>query len=209
MYLGMIVGAYGYAYFSPTIIAQLGYTSIHANLLSTPPWAAAFVFAMSVAISSDYLAHRFIFALTCILIAMIGFIVLLVPNLPTSVYYGSLFLAAPGAYAAMPIIVCWFNTNLGGHLKRSVGSAWQIGFGNIGGIIATYVFLPDTAPRFVWGKSVCIGFLGLAVLSTVIYFVGCAWENKRRDERVCGPSYLSEEEMNRLGDAHPDFRYIL
>ena len=209
MYLGMIVGAYGYAYFSPTIIAQLGYTSIHANLLSTPPWAAAFVFSMTVAIFSDYLAHRFIFALTCILIAMTGFIVLLVPILHTSVYYCSLFLAVTGAYTAMPIIVCWYNTNLGGHLKRSVGSAWQVGFGNIGGIIATYVFLPDKAMRFVLGKSVCIGFLGLAVVSTVTYFVGCAWENKRRDNRVGGHSLLTEEEMSRLGDAHPDFRYIL
>ena len=184
----------GYAYFSPTIIEQLGYTSIRANLLSTPPWAIAFVFSMTVAIFSDYLAHRFIFALTCILIAMIGFIVLLVPNLRTPVYYGSLFLAAPGAYTAMPIIVCWFNTNLGGHLKRSVGSAWQVGFGNIGGIIATYVFLPNTAPRFVLGKSVCIGFLGLAVVSSVIYFVGCTWENKKRHRAAGEPSHLNEEE---------------
>jgi MFS family permease len=204
----MIVGAYGYAYFSPTIISQLGYTAVRANLLSTPPWAVAFVFAMTIATISDYVAHRFLFAITCIIIAMIGFIVLLVPDMRNSVYYGALFLAAPGAYTAMPIIVCWFNTNLGGHLKRSVGSAWQVGFGNIGGIIAVYVFLPATAPRFVLGKSVCIGFFGLAIISTVIYYFGCAWENRRRDRRV-GRTDLSEEEMSRLGDSHPDFRFML
>jgi peptidoglycan/LPS O-acetylase OafA/YrhL len=164
---------------------------------------------MTVAVFSDYLAHRFLFVLVCIIIAMIGFIVLVVPGLRTSVYYGSLFLAAPGAYTAMPIIVCWFNTNLGGHLKRSVGSAWQIGFGNIGGIIATYVFLPNSAPRYNLGKSVCIGFLGMAIISCVIYFFGCTWDNKRRDRRVGGHSHLSGEEMSRLGDAHPHFRYIL
>jgi hypothetical protein len=204
----MIVGAYGYAYFSPTIISQLGYTAVRANLLSTPPWAVAFVFAMTIATISDYVAHRFLFAVTCIIIAMIGFIVLLVPDMRNSVYYGALFLAAPGAYTAMPIIVCWFNTNLGGHLKRSVGSAWQVGFGNIGGIIAVYVFLPGTAPRYVLGKSVCIGFFGLAIISTVIYYFGCAWENRRRDRRV-GRTDLSEEEMSRLGDSHPDFRFML
>jgi hypothetical protein len=200
----------GYAYFSPTIIQQLGYTSIHANLLSTPPWAAAFAFAMTIAIISDYLAHRFIFALIPTLIAIIGFIILLIPNLRSSIYYGSLFLAAAGAYTAMPVIVCWYNTNLGGHHKRSVGSAWQVGFGNIGGIIATYVFLPSTAPRYVLGKSICLGFMGLCIASMVVYFLGCLWQNKRRDRTARrGYSHLSDEEMSRLGDAHPDFRYIL
>ena len=32
-----------------------------------------------------------------------------------------------GAYTAMPIVVCWFNLNLGGHHRRAVGSGWQIG----------------------------------------------------------------------------------
>lgn len=140
---------------------------------------------------------------------MISFIVLPVPNLQTSVYYCSLFLAAPGAYAAMLIIVCWFNINLGGHLKRLVGSSWQIGFGNIDGIIVTYVFLPNTGPRFASGKSVCVGFLGLAAASGVIYFVGCRRENRRRDNRASAHSHVNEEEMSRLGDGHPDFRYVL
>jgi hypothetical protein len=187
----------------------LGYTAVHANLLSVPPWAAAFVFAMVIAFVSDRVAHRFLFAELCIVIALIGFSVLVSPGLRTSVYYGALFLAAPGAYSAMPIIVCWYNTNLGGHLKRSVGSAWQVGFGNIGGIIAVYVFLPNTAPRYVLGKSICIGFLGLAIISCFVYWVGCQWENKRRNNRTGTGHILSEEEMSRLGDDHPDFRFIL
>jgi hypothetical protein len=27
----------------------------------------------------------------------------------------------------MPITICWFNMNLGGHHRRAIGSAWQIG----------------------------------------------------------------------------------
>jgi len=205
----MLISQLGYAYFSPTIIAELGYTSVRANLLSTPPWAAAFIFAMTIAFISDRLAHRFLFAETCILIALTGFAVLLAPGLRTATYYGALFLIATGAYTAMPIIVCWFNTNLGGHLKRSVGSAWQVGFGNIGGIIAVYVFLPNTAPRFVLGKSVCIGFLVLAIVSCFVYWVGCQWENRRRDKRRARGPNLSEEEMSRSGDDNPGFRFIL
>lgn len=47
--------------------------------------------------------------------------------------YAALFLITCGTYSAMPIIVCWFTMNLGGHHRRAVGSGWIIGFGNIGG----------------------------------------------------------------------------
>jgi len=202
----------GYAYFSPTIISSLGYVATHANLMSVPPWAAAFAFAMFMATASDYLAHRYIFALIPTLIAITGFAVLVSPSLANATYYGALFLAAAGSYTAMPIVVCWYNTNLGGHTKRSVGSAWQIGFGNIGGIIATYVFLSNTAPRFVLGKSVCIGFLGMGVLVITGYWAALRYENWRRDRRQglsAHEAHLSVEEMSRLGDGHPDFRFIL
>ena len=89
-----------------------------------------------------------------------------------------------------------------------MGSAWQIGFGNIGGIIAVYVFLPNTAPRFVLGKSVCIGFLVLAIVSCFIYWVGCQCENRRRHKRTDRGPNLSEE-MSRSGDDNPEFRFIL
>ena len=54
-----------------------------------------------------------------------------------------------------PIVVCWFNMNLGGHHRRSVGSAWQVGFGNIGGIIAVFAFVAADAPLYVKGYSIC------------------------------------------------------
>ena len=41
MYFGLIVPAYSYAYFSPTIIKSFGYTPIQTQLHSVPPWAAA------------------------------------------------------------------------------------------------------------------------------------------------------------------------
>jgi hypothetical protein len=48
MYFGLIVPAYGYAYFSPGIIQDFGYSPIQTQLHSVPPWAAAFGFAMLI-----------------------------------------------------------------------------------------------------------------------------------------------------------------
>ncbi len=44
----------------------------------------------------------------------------------TAAEYGALFLVVTGTYSAMPVIVCWFTMNLGGHHRRAVGTAWQI-----------------------------------------------------------------------------------
>lgn len=221
MYFGLIVPCYGtqphycgsdvlgIAYFAPTIIKQLGYTSFRANILSAPPWAVAFVFAMLTATISDYFSHRFSFVIVSTLIGILGFILLLVPNLSAGLYYGSLFCAVAGTYAAMPITICWFLANLGGHHKRSVGSAWQIGFGNIGGIIVTYVFLPETAPRFVLGKAFCIACMVMCIVVCCVYFAGCLAENKRKDGRAVNGQDGKTEEGGKKGEEHPDFRFIL
>jgi len=126
MYFGLIVPAYGYAYFSPAIIRSFGYGQIQTQLHSVPPWAAAFVFAMIIAYISDRVRHRFLFAILPICIAITGFVMLLTIHDHPQAQYAALFLCAMGAYTAMPVIVCWFNMNLGGHHRRSVGSAWYV-----------------------------------------------------------------------------------
>lgn len=133
MYLGLIVPAYGYAYFAPGIIKGYGYGAIETQLHSVPPWAAAFGFAMLVAVLSDATKHRIGFAIGSILIAMTGFAILIAVHDNRRAEYAALCLVTMGTYTALPVVICWFNMNLGGHHRRSVGSAWQIGFGNIGG----------------------------------------------------------------------------
>lgn len=125
--------AYGYAYFAPTIIKSYGYSAIGTQLHSVPPWAAAFGLSMLVAVLSDRLRHRFLFTILPICIAIAGFAILMVEHHDHKLEYGALFLITSGTYSAMPVIVCWFTMNLGGHHRRAVGTGWIIGFGNIGG----------------------------------------------------------------------------
>lgn len=226
MYFGLIVPAYGYAYFSPSIIQGYGYSPIQTQLHSVPPWAAAFGFSMLVAYFSDRLKHRFLFAIFPICVCIAGFAILLAVHDNRSLQYAALFLVAMGAYTAMPVIVCWFNMNLGGHHRRAVGSAWQVGFGklscpflqpdmcltdttgNIGGIIATYSFLKKDAPKYTPGYSISIAFVCLSALSCSAYFVMCSMENRRRNKSVRNVG-LTEYEKTEMGDLSPDYRYLL
>ncbi|EIW60283.1 MFS general substrate transporter [Trametes versicolor FP-101664 SS1] len=210
MYFGLIVPAYGYAYFAPSIIQSLGNGMIRTQLLSVPPWACAFTLAMLTATVSDWTRMRFVFVLIPTAIALVGFIILLVVHDNAHLQYAALFLAAMGTYSAMPIIVCWFNTNLGGHHRRAVGTAFQVGFGNIGGIIAVFAFLTKDAPKYIPGYSICIAFICVSVLANTVYFLGVSWENRRRDKLQAQGAYdhLSQDEKKRMGDLNPDYRYF-
>ncbi|KAL2013562.1 hypothetical protein VTN00DRAFT_1087 [Thermoascus crustaceus] len=214
MYFGLIVPAYGYAYFAPTIIKSYGYGNITTQLYSIPPWAAAFGFSMMIAYLSDKLRHRFAFTLIPICVAIAGFAILLnVHGVERrSVQYGALFLVTSGSYSAMPVIVCWFAMNLGGHIRRSVGTAWQVGFGNIGGIIATYSFLQKDAKVYYRpGYIICISFICFSAASCIAYLVAVWLENRRRQRNVTvsSPAAVAEEQHQEelLGDLAPTYRY--
>jgi MFS family permease len=209
MYFGLIVPAYGYAYFAPGIIKSYGYDPIQTQLRSVPPWAAAFGFSLAVAYFSDKLRHRFAFAVFAICVAIAGFATLISIHDNTSVQYGALFLVTMGAYTAMPIVVCWFNMNLGGHHRRSVGSAWQVGFGNIGGIIAVFAFLKTDAPKYITGYSICLAFTSLSIMACIIYGAGCFFDNRKRDADAGHEHGLTAEEKTDLGDMSPDYRYLI
>ncbi len=208
MYFGLIVPAYGYAFFAPGIIRSYGFSQIGTQLHSVPPWAASFIFALVIAYFSDFFKHRFLFTLIPIAMSITGFAILLTTHKNTHLEYGALFLVTMGTYSALPVIVCWFNLNLGGHHRRAVGTAWQIGFGNIGGIIATYAFLAKDAPKYKPGYSICIGFACLSAAACCIYAVAVLAENRSRDKAATDLG-LTEFEKTEKGDLSPDYRYLL
>jgi hypothetical protein len=173
-----------------------------------PPWAAAFGWSMLTAAVSDRFRHRFFFVILNIFIAIAGFAILMCVHHSTHVQYGALFMITSGTYSAMPVIVCWFSMNLGGHHRRAVGTAWQIGFGNIGGIIASYSFAAaDAKTYFHKGYSICLSFICLSAASSIIYFFACLSQNRQREKSH--DVGLTDYEKTEMGDMSPDYRYML
>jgi hypothetical protein len=106
------------------------------------------------------------------------------------------------------VTIVWLNNNMGGHLKRGVSSALQIGLGNIGGIIASNIYLPKQKPRYPVGFGVSLCLIWLCGFSATIFLVLIRMENKKRDQgkrdhRLASPP----EELDNLGDDHPSFRF--
>ncbi|KAF3064097.1 putative transporter C11D3.18C [Daldinia childiae] len=207
MYFGLIVPAYGYAFFAPTIISTYHYDPIQTQLHSVVPWAASFGFSLLTAVLSDWMQHRAAFALAPLTLGLAAFGVLLRVHDNTPVQYAMLCFVTMSTYSVLPITVCWFSMNLGGHHRRAIGTGWQIGFGNIGGIIATFAFLNTDAPYFKNGYSICLGFTCLSGLASVLYLISIYRENQRRKKAVRDVG-LSDYEKSELGDLNPEFRYM-
>jgi MFS family permease len=209
-YFGLIIPSYGYAYFAATIIKEMGYSAVSANQHSVYPWLCAFVVINITAFFSDRARLRLPFFLGACVFAIAGLSMILAARDHPHVRYAGCFLTASGLYSAMPLVVCWAALNMGSHIRKSVGTAWQVGFGNIGGIIATFIFLSKDAPVYKPGLSVALAAVVFAMICAVAYFLVVKRANsvKQTDAYKEKFALKDEREQIMLGDRNPNFVYL-
>ena len=209
MYFGLTNTGYSTSFFTPTILKELGWTSLQAQVMSIPIYVVAFVATLIAAVCTDRLRHRFAFAIAGISIATIGYVILLAQKeVPVGGRYFAIYLVTAGGYVAQPIALVWLNNNLAGHYKRSAGAAMQIGFGNVAGIIASTIYVTKEAPKYPTGYGVSLALLWLSGLACTAFLFGLWVENKKRDQGGRdGRFNLPRAELENLGDDHPRFRF--
>ncbi len=124
------------------------------------------------------------------------------------VEYLAVFITSSGVFMVQPVIVIWLLTNLSGHYKRAIGLAFQVGWGNIGSIVASNIFITTQAPTFFTGYGVALGFIGVEAILAAAFLVGLKRENKKRERGGRDSRFaLPKDEAENLGDDHPDFRF--
>ena len=207
--MGVVNTGYSTSFFIPTILNELGWTAVQAQLLTIPIYVASFIIAIVMAVYTDRLRHRYAFIMVGILISTIGYVVLLTQkHVPLGAKYFALYLIVIGAYVAQPIVLVWVTNNMGGHYKRSINSAMQVGFGNVGGIIASNIFITEEAPLYLRGYTTSLGLLWMCGVGSTLLLIGMSRENKRRDNGERDYRYdFPLEEVDNLGDDHPRFRF--
>ena len=207
MYMGVVNTGYATSFFTPTIITELGFKAEAAQVRSIPIFIVAAVMCGITAWFTDRLRHRYAFCIIGICIATIGYAVLLCEaSVPVGARYAAIFLIVSGGYICQPVTIAWIQNCMGGHYKRSVSSAIMIGFGNIGGIIASNIFITSQAPRYPVGYGVSLGLIWMCALACTGLLLGLRAENKRRD-RGERDWRLETEDADNLGDDHPHFRF--
>lgn len=209
MYLGALNTGYATSFFIPSILRDMGWTSLMAQVMSIPIYIVAAVITIGTAYLSDKMKHRFGFVIGGCLIATVGYVILLAQrSVPVGGKYFALFAVTGGGFIAQPILIGWLSNNISGHYKKAIATAMQIGFGNCGGFVASNVFLSSESPFYLTGYATSLSLIWLCLISAVVLFLLLWSENRRReqggrDHRLA----LEYEELHNLGDDHPGFRF--
>ncbi|OAL17859.1 hypothetical protein AYO22_11203 [Fonsecaea multimorphosa] len=140
----LLISIYSYALFLPTIIHELGYSAVHAQLLTVPPNICGFVAILVLSTWSDKVKARGPFIVGGCILAIAGYIMLLAAESP-AVKYGGTFLIATGVYPGTPIVQGWLANNLAPHYVRATGIGFQVTVANCAAFIATFAYLSKDA----------------------------------------------------------------
>jgi len=145
------------------------------------------------------------------LTAITGFVMLIASDNPNVKYVGC-FLAASGIYPNVPQGVAWNGNNIGGSTKRGVGIAMHVGFGNLGGAIAGFIYRKQDAPHYRTGHGTLIGTICMSTALSIFMTLYLRRENARRDREYKKPEeYTTEEKLleREKGDNASFFRYTV
>lgn len=206
--MGVSTTGYSASFFIPTILTQLGWTAIRAQVMTIPIYIVAAFVTCIFAVCSDIIKHRYAFIILGCVVSIIGYAILLnTRSITVPIRYMALFFVTSGGFIAQPVTLGWVNNNMGGHYKRGLGTALQIGFGNIAGLIASNIYITAEAPFYHTGYSTGISLILMTVASATILLLYLIWENRARRQGKRDYLFsLPPDEVNNLGDDHPSFR---
>jgi hypothetical protein len=101
--------------------------------------------------------------------------------------------------------------NLGGPAKRAMGIGYMTGVGNMGGITGSFIFIEKEAPTYPVGFGASLGFAAAGVLAALtLEFM--LWTINKKNDRLSEDdvrAQFSEEELTKMGDKSPLFKYTL
>lgn len=211
IYMGSDMCLYGFSLFLPSIIDNLGWSTstVRAQLMSVPPYAAAAVLTITIGYIADRSKQRGLFNMLAGLLGVAGFGMLLGSSHP-GVQYAGTFLGALGIYPCIPNTISWIANNVEGVYKRGVVLGFVIGWGNLNGIVSSFIYFDP--PRYLQGHGVIMGYMLLFLFGgSFLMHILLRRENarRRRGERDSWMQGKNQKEIEMLGDRRPDFIYTL
>lgn len=214
IYWGNTISIYGFNYSAPSVILGLGYSAANAQLLTIPIYVLGATATVVVSIYADEYKTRwpFIVGPYCVTaIGMIGLLAIPHPKLP-GLTYAFLFCVPAGTYPPLIGLVSWFGNNLAPSWKRAVGMALLICMGNLGGAVGSNIYLEKQRPHYYLGFGFGLGISLAAIGATVV--LKFEYERLNREKEAMGTeeeirARFSEEDLLKMGDRSPLFRYVV
>ncbi|KAI4134436.1 MAG: hypothetical protein LQ341_006023 [Variospora aurantia] len=203
--------------FLPTIINDMGYSTLRSQALSAPPYLVAFITVVMTAYYSDKYKDRSLFICFHALLAAGGYAMITLAGAlkANSLWrYGGLYPAASGFFSAVTLLITWTINNQDSDAKRGTGVAILNLIGQLGPFIGTALYPESDKPYYVPGMAICTVFmLAVAALSLWLRKI-MQYQNRARDRRYTtlkgtGGNDGSNGEDGELFGQERRFTYIL
>ncbi|OBT78678.1 hypothetical protein VF21_02354 [Pseudogymnoascus sp. 05NY08] len=213
MYFSCNVSFSSLPVFLPTILEGMGYTSIHAQGLSAPPYFLSFLVLIASTWIADKTQQRGLMIIGLSLIGGTGYIILATVT-STGVRYFAIFLAAAGIFPAIANILPWVLNNQGTDSKRGAGMALLNIIGQCGPLLGTRIYPKSEGPYYTKGMSICAAFMFFNGFLALVLRTLLQRQNKKLEEeegRVTQAAGVDEKAATLAVENEGTFgyRYIL
>ena len=205
--VGTQCGLSGLSSFLPAIVKSMGYSSAHAQLMTVPVYAVAFVSTLFFTHVSDRTRMRGPWLMFLATVSLIGLLLLNTVKHNNAARYAGACLAALGMYPSVMIIVTWLAINTRNYTHRATASAVTniVAQSIIAGVVQEF----DTPPYYLKGLYIATGLVALMIPTAAAGILYVKWINNRKRQALASDSdeirALRSKSFEELGSNHPDF----
>ncbi|KAE9369314.1 pantothenate transporter [Stipitochalara longipes BDJ] len=169
------VGTTGLSFYQPTVIANLGFTTIaNAQLLNIPSAVFAMIFTIIFGIFADTgrIPQPLIPLGFMIVIQACYAVLYTFPN--TGGVYAATILAGGLSTAWYTMMWPWRVQTTSGATGSAFAIAFANSYGQIGGAVGSQLFNSRYAPHYQTSFGIAMGFIGMAIVMNIITW-GVTW----------------------------------
>lgn len=158
--------------FLPSIIAEMGHSTVASQALSAPPYLVAFVLVLFTAHLSDRLRARAGPLVFHALASALGYALLALAEplaLPPKLRYLALYPAAFGFYNVVTLVIAWSINNQASQTRQGAGFALLQLVGQCGPLVGVRLYPDRDAPYYTRGMGACAcAMFAVAALALVL-----------------------------------------
>ncbi|KAK4919563.1 hypothetical protein LTR49_012783 [Elasticomyces elasticus] len=200
----------GLAFFLPTIVRTIypKNTVIFQQLRTVPPYIVGGFFTVLFPFLSWRFDRRQIFFIVSAPFMMIGYIMFLASTDPQT-RYGATFLITTGAFSFGALCNAQVSANVVTDTARASAIGTNVMFGNVGGLISTWAFLPFDGPNYHIGNGLNLATSSLILLLSIAMLFYMKWSNKARERKDVDAELAGKDDksLSDLDWKHPSFRW--
>ncbi|KAF3935179.1 hypothetical protein ABW20_dc0108955 [Dactylellina cionopaga] len=206
---------YALKFTMPQIIKNMGFTSATAQLLTIPPYSCGAISAYGFSVFADRKSWRMPFILVPQLCVIVAFAILFAKAADIkdniALCYFAVCLSCFGMYPILPGVNAWNVSNVVSPTKRAISIGYLICMGNAGGIIGSYIYIEKEKPKYPTGFGASFAFAAAGIVAglTLEYFL---WSINKKNAKLTEEEIrekYTEEELERMGEKSPLFKYAL